>query len=167
MDNVSLKPLKSINDHCFGCGEMNSFGIKMKFFMDEQGQKVISVFRLPSHLAGWINLAHGGAVGTVLDEIMSWTVIYRMKRILLTKSITIDFLKPVPVEQDFRAEGRISLIKSEREIEAEGFIYDSEDRLLARSRGIFALFSVDAARKLGFMNHALINEFEKIFSSDK
>ena len=168
MNKKSLKPLPNVGSNkCFGCSENNEHGLKMSFFSDDSRDIVVSFTEIPSHLSGWSNLAHGGIIGTVLDEIMSWTVIYRMKRFMLTKSITVDYLKPVFVESKLRAEGRISLIKSEKEIEAEGFIFNHNDELLARSRGVFALFSIDAARKLRLMSDELLNEFEAVLFSGK
>lgn len=168
MNKKSLKPLPNVGSNkCFGCSENNKSGLKMNFFADDSRDIVVSFTEIPPHLSGWSNLAHGGIIGTVLDEIMSWTVIYRMKRFMLTKSITVDYLKPVFVDSKLKAEGRISLIKSEREIEAEGFLFNEDDELLARSRALFALFSMDAARKMGLMSNDLLNEFESVLFSGK
>ena len=80
---------------CFGCGEKNPLGFHMQFLTDEQ--RVYSFVTVPAAMAGWDQTVHGGIISTILDEIMGWTVIYLLKKIGVTKSITVDFMKPVHV----------------------------------------------------------------------
>src|SRR5210317_2293445 len=89
--------------NCFGCSPTNSSGLQMKFYTNDSS--VFSGVTVPKHLCGWNNLIHGGILSTILDEIMSWAAIYLLKRITLTKSMAIEFLKPVYNEQTLRAEG--------------------------------------------------------------
>ncbi len=168
MNQSNLIPLQNVNNsQCFGCSDSNSHGLKMKFFRDDSRESVVSFLSIPSHLSGWSNFAHGGVISTVLDEIMSWTVIHRVKKFMLTKSISIDYLKPVLVGSSVKAEGRITLLKNDREVEAEGVIFDENGQALAKSKGSFAVFSMPAARKLGLMSEDILSEFEKFFLADK
>ncbi len=85
----------SRNHNCFGCSPANPSGLQMKFLTD--GEAVYSQLEVPEHLCGWSNIVHGGVLTTILDEIMSWSAIHLLKRIALTRTLTVEFLKPVPV----------------------------------------------------------------------
>ena len=83
----------SASHNCFACSPVNEAGLQMKFFTNKK--TVFSRVTIPSHLCGWNNVAHGGVVSTILDEIMSWAAMYLLKRIVLTESMTVEFIKPV------------------------------------------------------------------------
>jgi uncharacterized protein (TIGR00369 family) len=147
----NLKPVPNRGNHkCFGCSKNNPSGLQMKFFTDEKS--VFSWLTVPEHLSGWNNLVHGGVLSTILDEIMSWSAIYLLKKIILTKSITVDFMKPVFIGKELRVEGKVLEVMNHREALLEGFIYDKEDNLCAKSIGTFALIKPQIAKKLGFMD---------------
>lgn len=54
---------------CFGCGQDNSIGLKMKFAPDGKGVK--AVFNADIHYQGWPGYLHGGIVACLLDEAVS------------------------------------------------------------------------------------------------
>ena len=77
----------------------------MKFYTNEAA--VYSKLIVPDHLCGWNNLVHGGVLTTIMDEIMSWAAIYLLQQVPMTKSIRVDFLKPVYVGNSLKAEGTV------------------------------------------------------------
>lgn len=133
----------------------------MRFHTD--GKALFSWVTVPAHLCGWQDLVHGGVITTMLDEVMGWSTIYLLKCFPLTKSISVDFLKPVYAGREIRVEGRLSS-KSERESVMEALLYDSEGRLCSRAGGVFALMPVQKARDFG-MSEAVLQDIEKVFSS--
>ena len=144
----SLKHLPNRTDSmCFGCSPANPTGLRLEFFTDDES--IFSWVKVPGHLSGWKNLVHGGVISTILDEIMGRSVIYKMKCLAMTKSMTVDFLKPIPIDKELRAEGRLIEIKNEREVLAEGLIFGEAGELCARSRGTFAFFKPNDGEKLG------------------
>jgi acyl-coenzyme A thioesterase PaaI-like protein len=54
---------------CFGCGQDNPIGLKMKFVPDGKG--VRAVFNPDERYQGWPGYLHGGIVACLLDEAMS------------------------------------------------------------------------------------------------
>jgi acyl-coenzyme A thioesterase PaaI-like protein len=48
---------------------------------------------VPEHLCGWSKMVHGGVVTTILDEIMSWSALYLLKKVIVTRTMTIEFIK--------------------------------------------------------------------------
>jgi uncharacterized protein (TIGR00369 family) len=151
LEGYTLLPVQ--DDHnCFACGPANSAGLKMRFYSNVDS--VVSWLSVPDHLRGWNNLTHGGVISTILDEIMSWTAIHLLKRIILTKSMTVDFLRPVYVGTRLKAVGRIQSVRGENEAVMEGFLYDAQQAMCARARGTFALLKPKVARKLGIVDDA-------------
>ncbi|PKL35123.1 MAG: hypothetical protein CVV44_23155 [Spirochaetae bacterium HGW-Spirochaetae-1] len=155
----TLKLLPNRDDHnCFGCSPSNQSGLQMKFYTDDT--RVYSRLSVPEHLCGWNTLVHGGVISTILDEIMSWGAIYLLRQIVLTKSISVDFLQPIMINEDIRVEGKVLERTGEREAVMQGFIYNDKGVLAARSTGIFALFSPDVLREKGIMSDKDIQYFE-------
>jgi uncharacterized protein (TIGR00369 family) len=160
-ENLRLLPLRD-NHHCFGCSPINSSGLRMTFYTD--GEALYSWLKVPAHLSGWKDLVHGGVIATILDEIMGWSAIYLLKTLTLTKSISIDFLKPVYVGRELQAEGRLLTVKSDREAVMEGFLLDKEGNLCSKATGTFALFPPDVAERLGMMDDAIRMDLERLTS---
>ena len=159
MDN--LKELPNRADHmCFGCGPVNTVGLRMKFLSD--GKAVYSKLTIPDHLCGWDSLAHGGVVSTVLDEIMSWTAIHLLKRFIVTKSIAVDFLKPIRVGHAITAKGHVMEQQSDRQALMGGCIYNDQDELCAQSTGTFALLTHEIAKRMGILGDDTLKSFEHI-----
>jgi uncharacterized protein (TIGR00369 family) len=160
MDANTYKKLPERQDHnCFGCSPANSAGLQMKFFTN--GQSVVTRVTVPDHLCGWDNLVHGGVLSTILDEIMGWAALHLLKKLTLTKSLTVDFLKPAYIGTELKAEGRVLELKSEREVLMEGTIYNPEGILCARSTGLFGLFTAKTLRKLDIMDEEMLNRLER------
>ncbi|MGD9504142.1 MAG: PaaI family thioesterase [Syntrophobacteraceae bacterium] len=154
-------PLDRETHNCFGCSPTNPSGLHMKFHTD--GEMVFSSLTVPSHLCGWDNLVHGGVISTILDEIMGRAALFMLKRLSLTKSLTVDFLKPLYIGDEIRTEGRVLEVKGEREAVVEGIIYDSSSKLCARSTGVFKLFTPENLLRLGVIEESAMQRFKGFF----
>ena len=155
--------LPNRGDHnCFGCSPANTSGLRMTFYTNEAA--VYSNITVPDHLCGWNNLVHGGVLTTIMDEIMSWAAIYLLKREAMTKSISVDFLKPVYVGNPLKAEGRVLDTKGKHEALMEGCIYNQDEVCCAKATGTFAVFSPAVAKRLSITGSESLEWFEKIFN---
>ena len=144
----NLKYLPNRTDSmCFGCSPANPAGLRLEFFTD--GESIFSSLKVPVHLCGWKNLVHGGVISTILDEIMGRAVIHKTKCLGMTKSMTVDFLKPITVDKDLKAAGKVLEAKNDRECLAEAMIFNENGELCAKSVGTFRLFKPDLSKKLG------------------
>jgi len=159
---AGYRPLPHRNrGDCFGCGTGNDAGLRMEFFTDDRS--LVSEVAIPPFLCGWNNLVHGGIISTVLDETMGWTAIYFTRRLVLTRNLSVDFLKPVFVEQPLWVEGRVKERNGERLAIVTSEMYNSKEELCARAEALFSLFTVDAARRLGFLDDELLADLEENF----
>ena len=157
------KQLPNDRDHrCFGCSPLNPHGLQMTFYTNETA--VYSKVKVPGHLCGWNNLVHGGVLSTILDEIMSWTALYLLKRVPMTKSMTIDFIKPVYIGRDLNVRGTILEKTGEREALIEGRLFNEEDVCCAKATGVFAVFSPAVAKRLRITDDESLKWFERIFN---
>jgi uncharacterized protein (TIGR00369 family) len=157
---------RSENHNCFGCSPVNPYGLQMRFYTD--GRIVTSTVAVPEHLCGWSNIVHGGVLTTILDEIMSWSAIYLLKRIALTRTLSVDFIKPVKVGQSLRAEGRVDRAHADKnEAATEGVIVDAGGEVCARGNAVFKVFSPAVARRLAIAGEDSIRWFESLFGAQR
>jgi acyl-coenzyme A thioesterase PaaI-like protein len=150
----------SENQTCFGCGAQNPHGLKMTFSTD--GERVYSFLQVPSTLTGWDKTVHGGVLSTILDEIMGWSVIYLLKKIGMTKTITVEFKKAVSVGEPLTIVGGIKEKQSERSALMAGVIFNADDALCAEATGQFTTMQPKAALRLGLVGDDYMKTFGPI-----
>ncbi|HLJ25787.1 MAG TPA: PaaI family thioesterase [Candidatus Angelobacter sp.] len=136
---------KSPQNHCFGCGKDNPQGMKLKFYLDEEGRRTVCQFKLSRRYTGPPGHAHGGIIATILDEAMG--KVNKLHNVLaLTKNMEIEYLKPVPLEQTLTVIGRERHITGRQHINVAE-ISNDKGEVLARSTGTF--IAIDPSRVFG------------------
>jgi len=156
--NSKGKLLPNADTHnCFACSPKNPHGLKMKFYCSENS--VYSWVSVPAYLCGWNETIHGGIISTILDEVMGWAGIYFLKKVTLTKLITVEFIKALKVGDRLKAAARVTKKEGKREAVIEGCIYNGKDELCAKAEGTFMLLSTDVAKRLGILNDEQVQTF--------
>ena len=151
--DATKTPIPILEGHdCFACGTNNPIGLKLDFY--RQGNSICSDVVLNRNHVGWQSMAHGGIISTLLDEVMSWTVIYFKKAFSVTRQIQVRYLRPVPVEVPVTVKGTITSDGISRSCQAKAILLDSEGNILAKGEGDFAILSGDRLT-------ALPEEFKK------
>jgi uncharacterized protein (TIGR00369 family) len=121
-------------NHCFGCGADNPEGMQLKFRFDEAAHQALCDLP-PNH-------SHGGIIATILDEAMG--KVNKLRNVIaLTKSMNIEYLKPVPLDTPLLAVGFEKNVTG-REHHNGAEIRDAAGEVLARSEGVFV--AVDRKR---------------------
>lgn len=157
IDRARLKKIDNAQDQtCFGCGATNPIGLHMEFQSD--GSQLCSFVTVPAAMAGWDRTVHGGILSTMLDEVMGWTAIHLLKKIAVTRTITVDFLKPVYVGRELAVIGTIAERPSDRQVVVHGEVHMGET-LCTRARGDFATLSAQSAVRLGVMSGDYLERF--------
>ena len=78
---------------------------------------------------------HGGIIATILDEAMG--KVNKLRQVVaLTTQITVDYLKPVPLNQPLRVESHEVRARGRRHVNSAK-ILNQKGQVLARSRGTF------------------------------
>jgi acyl-coenzyme A thioesterase PaaI-like protein len=130
---VTIKKLQGQN--CFACGTANPIGLNLQFY--RFGDAVYSDITLGKNHEGWENMAHGGIVSTLLDEVMSWTIMYFKKTFLVTRKMEVKYIRPVLIGTPLIIKGEVMDDSKLPRIKARAEIRDDKSNLLVRSLGEF------------------------------
>jgi len=144
--------------NCFACGTANPIGLNLHFYL--LGEYLCSDITLGKNYEGWENMAHGGIVSTLLDEVMSWAVIYFKRIFFVTRSMKIKYIKPVPLYTELTAKARMIEEKKGRLCQVGGLIQDQDKNTLARGDAIFARLS---DKELYLVPEKLKRDMENLF----
>ena len=129
-------------NHCFACGKDNPEGMHLQFSLDEAARKAICNFTLAQRYTGPPGHSHGGIIATILDEAMG--KVNKFRNVLaLTKSMQVEYLKPVPLDQPLTVIGYEQSVEGRKHINVAE-IRNKEGTILARSIGTF--IAIDAAK---------------------
>jgi len=122
-------------NYCFGCGNHNPDGMRLKFVHDGETNFFVCRFRLGKRYTGPPGHAHGGIIATILDEAMG--KVNKLRNVIaLTSEITVNYLKPVPLNTPLRVESREVRVRGRRHIN-KAEIINQKNEVLARSQGLF------------------------------
>ena len=92
----------SDDGYCFACGLYNPHGLHMRVRLE--GGRARCRTSLPPHFQGWVDIAHGGVVATLLDEVMAYAVLFYVGQGLTTRMETT-FRRPVPLQRELEVTG--------------------------------------------------------------
>ncbi|HTW57476.1 MAG TPA: PaaI family thioesterase [Terriglobales bacterium] len=122
-------------NHCFACGPDNPEGMHLKFGLDEERQTFVCNFRLGKRYSGPPGHCHGGIIATILDDAMG--KVNKLRNVVaLTREMTVEYLRPVPLHKPLRVEGREVAVHGRQHINMAE-ITNEKGEILARSKGIF------------------------------
>lgn len=131
-----------LQNNCFACGKDNSQGLQLKFYFDEDAHRAFCRFKLAESYQGPPGHAHGGIIATILDEAMG--KVNKLRSVVaLTRSMHVEYLKPVPLGQQLTVIGREQQVAG-REHTNVAEITNRKGEVLARSSGTFV--AVDIGR---------------------
>ena len=135
MKEEKIEIPKPQGHNCFACGTANPIGLNLQFY--RLGDEVCSEITLGRQYEGWEGVVHGGIISTLLDEVMSWTIMYIRKAFLVTRKMDIKYIRPVLVGTPLTVSGRLMDGSEPPKIRARAEIKDDQGRVLVRSHGEF------------------------------
>jgi len=136
-ETITLAP--NPKNKCFGCGGDNAGGMKLTFEQDNVNRRIVGRFVLGERYQGGAGFGHGGIIAVLLDEAMGKVCRFREVR-AVTAELTVEYLKPVNVEQEIIVEGRETEQKG-RNIFMVGEIRDTAGTVLARGKARFVIIA--------------------------
>jgi uncharacterized protein (TIGR00369 family) len=144
-DGHATHPIvKERRNGCFACGKDNPAGMHLQFFLDEAARQAICEFTLDRRYQGPPGHAHGGIIATILDEAMG--KVNKLSNVVaLTRTMNVEYLKPVPLEKHLTVTGRAHSISGRQHVNVAEIV-DKDGSVLARSTGTF--IAVDRERML-------------------
>ena len=109
--------------------------MRLRFTYHEGRKCYVCRFRLDKRYTGPPGHCHGGIIATILDEAMG--KVNKLRQVVaLTSEITINYLKPVPLNKPLRVESREVSVKGRRHVNMAE-ILNQKGEVLARGRGLF------------------------------
>ena len=144
MENI-LNPYDSDLNLCFGCGQKNPIGLKLKF--TESDEYLNAVWRPTEKYQGYPNVLHGGIIAALLDEIGAWCISVKVGTAGVTTGMNTRYLNPVYINK-----GEISLQakaveNSEKYAKVICRLLDGKSKLCAESVAEYFLYPEEIARK--------------------
>ncbi len=132
---------------CFGCGHDNHAGLRLAFFVKEN--RILCHVHLAAQFQGPPGHAHGGIIATLLDEAMSKANRHR-NVVAMTRHISVDYLRPVPLETDLILEGwseTDAKSATGRKHRCSAELRNTDGAVLASATGIFIQVTEAALRR--------------------
>jgi len=132
-------------NYCFACGPDNPDGMHLEFTLDEERQTFVCQFTLDRRYTGPPGHCHGGIIATILDDAMG--KVNKLRQVIaLTKEMTVEYLKPVPLHKPLCVEGREVSVHGRQHVNMAE-IFDDKGEVLARSKAIF--IAIDPEKMFG------------------
>lgn len=151
--------LPKVQGHsCFACGTANPIGLNLEFY--RSGDSVCSDVTLGKYHEGWENMAHGGIISTLLDEVMSWTILYFRRLFFVTRKMEVKYVKPVLIGTPLTVKGRIVREVREGFLEVQAEIRDPGGKILCKASGEFVALS---SERLAVVPDGLKRDMEELF----
>lgn len=131
-------------NHCFVCGPQNPIGLKLRFVSD--GSQVTTTFRPEAVHEGYKNIAHGGIIAAILDEVMI-KVALAQDIFCVTAQIEVRYKKPVFVGAELTITGSISERKG-RLVRTIGSVRDGLGNLCAEASATYMTTTPEMTARL-------------------
>ena len=136
------RDVKLPKNNCFVCGPDNPEGMRLNFILDEERQTFVCHFSLGNRYTGPPGHCHGGIIASILDDVMG--KVNKLHHVIaLTREMTVEYFKPVPLHEPLRVEGREIKVEGRTHINAAEILNENNE-VLARSRGTF--IAIDPAK---------------------
>jgi acyl-coenzyme A thioesterase PaaI-like protein len=131
--------------NCFACGSLNAHGLQLALHVD--GARCWTSLAIPARFQGWNEIAHGGIISTILDEVMAWSLVDH-DNWGLTARLMVEFKRPVPLGRTILAEGWVTETRR-RIITTAGRILDPENgTILATADATYVAAPEERKREL-------------------
>ena len=131
--------------NCFACGTLNTGGLHLDLHVD--GERCWTDLEIPERFQGWDEIAHGGIVTTILDEVMAWSLV-DADSWGLTARLSVAFKRPVPLGRPIHVEGWITESRRRVITTAGRMVAGGSGEVLATAEAIYVAATDDRKREL-------------------
>ena len=98
----------TFDGHCFGCGPLNSEGLRLVFVPGPDGASV--EFEVPERFQSWAGMAHGGVVALMLDEAVGWAA-WHAGHPGVTGRLQVSYRRPLKLGERIRLVGKVEKVR--------------------------------------------------------
>jgi uncharacterized protein (TIGR00369 family) len=137
-----VRGAQNVSRMCLVCGVENAAGLKGRFFVLENGE-VAGVFQPRSEHQSYPGRLHGGIVSAILDETIGRAINVADDHTWgVTVEFSVRFRKPVPLDREVKAIGRITR-DSSRLFEGTGEIVLEDGTIAAEASGRYVKMPIE------------------------
>jgi len=138
----SVRGAQNISRMCMVCGVDNEAGLKSRFLELDSGE-LVGIFTPKEQHQGYPGRLHGGLASTILDETIGRAINMTDPSIWgVTIELNVKYRKPVPLDADVRAIGRITK-DSSRIFEGTGEIVLQDGTVAIEAKGRYIKLPVE------------------------
>jgi uncharacterized protein (TIGR00369 family) len=95
--------------HCFGCGQLNQEGLRLKFEPGPEGSAAAD-YDVPERFQSWAGMAHGGIVALMLDEAVGWAG-WHAGHPGVTGRLQVSYRRPMKLGEQVRIVGKVEKVR--------------------------------------------------------
>jgi acyl-coenzyme A thioesterase PaaI-like protein len=146
---LPLEPLTNtfgFESRCFVCDPDNAGGLRQRFFLDRERERVVAEFTPTADLSGAPNYAHGGASMAILDDAMAWAIIATRERFGLSRRVETDFVRPVMIGKTYRIEAWVES-HEDRTVEARAELRTGSGKVCVSAKGLYMVMTLAEAQQ--------------------
>jgi uncharacterized protein (TIGR00369 family) len=125
-------------DRCFGCGQQNERGLKLRFRRASDGW-LEAEYTAPEYYSGPPGVVHGGIQAVLLDEVLGMSIHANADGEdfnIVTADFRLRYRRPVPAETPLMIRGHIARVE-EPSYFLEGEIVDPDGAVLTQAEARF------------------------------
>jgi uncharacterized protein (TIGR00369 family) len=149
MTKREVQAAQHVSRMCLVCGVQNQAGLQGRFFVLADGE-LAGVFQPRVEHQGYPGRLHGGIISAILDETIGRAVNAADRQVWgVTVEFTVRFRKPVPLDREVRAIGRITR-DSNRVFEGTGEIVLEDGTVAAEAQGKYVKLPIDQIAAVDF-----------------
>ncbi len=144
---MSRRPLTNafaFETRCFVCDQDNEGGLRQRFFLDDELNRVVAEFVPSADHSGAPNYAHGGVTMAVLDEAMAWAIIAMKERFGLTRRVEMDFIRPVPIGVTHEVHAWVESFEG-RSLMARAELRNPDGKLCVAAKASYVVITLEEA----------------------
>jgi len=119
---------------CFGCGENNPIGLKLKPIYD--GEKVRAEFTPGEFHQGWDNVTHAGILYTLFDEVTAYALLCHGIYFGVTARSEVRFKHPSPTGEPIQISAWVTKL-TKRLVETKGVLALKDNTIIAEGSSLF------------------------------
>ena len=150
--NRRVRGAQNVSRMCLVCGTENTAGFNARFF-ELEGGELAGVFRPREEHQGYPGRLHGGLATALLDETIGRAInISDTQTWGVTVEFTVRFRKPVPLDREVRAIGRITR-DSSRVFEGTGEIVLEDGTIAVEARGKYVKMAIEGIVDTDFVQN--------------
>lgn len=144
-----VRGAQNVSRMCLVCGTANALGLKARFLELENGDLAGIFVPRPEH-QGYPGRLHGGVSSAILDETIGRAINMAHDDAWgVTVELTVRYRKPVPLEAEVRAVGRITK-DSSRLFEGTGEIVLADGTVAVEASGKYLRLPIERIAGDGF-----------------